>query len=155
MPTLRKSKAVEKFNKAFDEAFVEPLRDSGTLTHEGDFRHPRDIGTFGGCAVDVKEKDDEYLIDAAVPGFHKDNVKVRLVGNNLTLQGDAEVSHTQERETWHVRELSRGSFQRTLTLPSDIDPDSISAKWDDGLLHLHIRRKPREQRPEPRMINIS
>eukprot|EP00297_Palpitomonas_bilix_P015461 CAMPEP_0113903750 /NCGR_PEP_ID=MMETSP0780_2-20120614/22764_1 /TAXON_ID=652834 /ORGANISM="Palpitomonas bilix" /LENGTH=201 /DNA_ID=CAMNT_0000897071 /DNA_START=48 /DNA_END=653 /DNA_ORIENTATION=- /assembly_acc=CAM_ASM_000599 len=112
------------------------------------------------CSIDVRETDDKYLIDAAAPGFNKDNFHVSVHGNNLILEGTAksEVEEgnddSSKGHVWHRREISSGSFKRGLRLPSDADVDAIAGKWGEGILHLEVPRKAVAAEAGPRRVQI-
>jgi HSP20 family protein len=107
-------------------------------------------------AVNIRETNDNFVVEMAAPGMTRKDFKVELDGNMLTISSEKTNERENENEKYTRREFSYQSFQRTFTLPKDVvDADKIEAKYQDGVLHLVIpKREEAKQRP-PRMINIS
>jgi len=108
-------------------------------------------------AVNIKESAENYEVEVAAPGMTKNDFKVELDGNALTIS--SETSYQPEEKTderYSRREFSYQSFQRTFTLQKDVmDVDNIHAKYENGILHLLIpKREEAKQRPA-RLIQIS
>ena len=108
-------------------------------------------------AVNIKETVENYEVEVAAPGMTKKDFKVELDGNALTIS--SERSHQKEEredERYSRKEFSYQSFQRTFTLQKDVvDIDQINAKYENGLLHLHIPKKEEAKQKPPRLIQIS
>ena len=89
-------------------------------------------------SVDISETEQEFLIKAELPGLNKEDVKVNMKDNVLTLQG----SRKQESETkahhYHRIERSYGNFLRSFTLPENIDTNKLKANFNDGILEIKI-----------------
>ncbi|HEV2527487.1 MAG TPA: Hsp20/alpha crystallin family protein [Thermomicrobiales bacterium] len=107
-----------------------------------------------GIALDVYETEDEVVIIAAVPGLGPDDINVSVHDNTVTLSGQlpnvAQSAEAREA-TWYIHELPYGSFQRSLKLPVEIDPDAADATFDNGILHLHL---PKATQVRPRQITV-
>lgn len=110
--------------------------------------------------VDVSETDKEIRIVAELPGVERKDIDVTLVGNQLTIKGEKRSEHEEKGEKdeksgrqYHRVERSFGSFQRTMSLPYDIDPSAISADFKDGVLTL-TAAKPAEAVAKARKIEI-
>jgi HSP20 family protein len=95
--------------------------------------------------VDLYEKDDCVMIKAELPGVDKNDINIDLKDRLLTLSGER--THDQEvnEENYYRRERSYGKFQRTFTLPADVDSDKIKAEFKDGVLQIEIP-KPEEKK---------
>jgi HSP20 family protein len=91
--------------------------------------------------VDVMESEGEYRICVALPGVGKAEAKVSLLDGVLTIQGErkAKAPPTQG-ETTHRLEIGRGAFLRSFSMPSDADENAVSARMDDGILEVTIRK---------------
>lgn len=91
-------------------------------------------------AVDVKETDQAFNIEAELPGMSKDDVKVTVERGVLTIKGE----RNQEEETGdskhHRIERVYGSFLRRFTLPDNVDEDSIQANFKDGVLSMTLAK---------------
>jgi HSP20 family protein len=89
-------------------------------------------------SVDISETEQEFLIKTELPGLHKEDVKVNMKDNVLTLQG----SRKQESETkghhYHRIERSYGNFLRSFTLPENIDTNKLKANFNNGILEIKI-----------------
>ncbi len=108
-------------------------------------------------AVNIKETNDEYVVEVAAPGMTKKDFSVQLVGNNLTItsQKENEVMN-DENVKYRSREFSYQSFLRTFTLQNDVvDTENIQAKYEDGLLHFLIPKKEHAKQKQPRLIEIA
>jgi HSP20 family protein len=108
-------------------------------------------------AVNIKETPENYEVEVAAPGMTKDDFKVELDGNVLTISSENN-SQKEEREDekYSRKEFSYQSFQRTFTLQKDVvDIDKIAAKYENGLLHLLIPKKEEAKQKPPKLIQIS
>jgi len=107
-------------------------------------------------AVNIKETAENYEVELAAPGMTKNNFKVELDGNYLTISSKR--SHQlEEREDqkYFRKEFSYQSFQRSFTLHKEVvDIDKIEAKYENGLLHLLIPKKEEAKQKPPRLIKI-
>ena len=108
-------------------------------------------------AVNIKETNENFVVEMAAPGMNKEDFKIELDGNNLTINSEHKAENTEnEGERYSRREFSYQSFQRTFTLPKDVvDIDQINAKYENGVLQLLIPKKEEAKQKPPRMINIS
>jgi HSP20 family protein len=103
-------------------------------------------------AMDLVETGDEFVLRADLPGVSGDDVKIELEGGVLTVSGERKVEREQNEQGYVRLERSAGSFTRSLTLPDGIDPDSIKASFDRGVLEVRI---PKPERSKPRKVAIS
>lgn len=108
-------------------------------------------------AVNIKETAENYEVEVAAPGMTKDDFKVELDGNSLTINSEkTNQAEENEDERYARKEFSYQSFQRTFTLQKDVvDTDNIKAKYENGLLHLIIPKKEEAKQKPPRLIQIS
>lgn len=108
-------------------------------------------------AVNIKETSENYEVEVAAPGMKKDDFKVELDGNSLTISAESsKEKEEKDDERYSRKEFSYQSFQRTLSLQKDVvDIDKIQAKYDNGLLHLMIPKKEEAKQKQPRLIQIS
>lgn len=89
-------------------------------------------------AVDISEKDKEYLVKAQLPGVKKDDVKVELVNGVLTLSGERKYEKDEKTEKCHRIESAYGSFTRSFVVPEDVLAEKIVADFKDGVLAVHL-----------------
>jgi HSP20 family protein len=95
-------------------------------------------------SVDLKEEDGEFVLTGEFPGLTEDDIKVEIEQNVLTLKGEkkSEREETQEKNgRWHLIERSYGSFQRSFTLPGNVDASKIDAKFENGVLTVHMPKR--------------
>lgn len=108
-------------------------------------------------AVNIRETAVNFIVEMAAPGMKKEDFKVELDGNTLTISSEKKREHEEkEDERYAIREFSYQSFQRSFELSKDVvDVDSIQAKYENGVLHLVIPKKEDVRQRPPRMIHIS
>jgi HSP20 family protein len=93
-------------------------------------------------AVNIKEKDDAFEIEMAAPGFKKEDFKIELNNNLLSISSEKKTENeTKENERFTKREFSYQSFMRSFTLPNSIEGEKINAKYKNGILNIHIPKK--------------
>ena len=91
--------------------------------------------------VDIEESAEAYTIRAELPGLSKEKVKVTVENGVLTLSGERDLERRVETKTFHRVERSQGTFTRSFTLPEDVDAESVSANFKDGLLEIQIAKR--------------
>jgi HSP20 family protein len=108
-------------------------------------------------AVNVKENDDEFLIDVAAPGLSKEDFKLNYDNGRLTISSEkSEKKEEKEGEVVTRKEFSYQSFQRSFTVPETVvNADNITAKYNNGILHVTLPKR-EEIKPKPaKQIKIS
>jgi HSP20 family protein len=107
-------------------------------------------------SVNIKESSDAFDVEVAAPGFSKDEFKIELDNDLLTISSEKKVENeTKEGESFSRREFSYQSFSRSFTLPNTVNSDKIGAKYENGILKVSIPKK-EEARPKPaKQIQIS
>jgi HSP20 family protein len=88
--------------------------------------------------VDVIENEASYEVQLAVPGVTKDDFKIEINDNYLTVSGERKFTNEKKEKNYHSIETSYGSFTRSFTLPENADGSKISAKYNNGILELVI-----------------
>ena len=102
-------------------------------------------------AVDIREEDDAFFVDAEVPGLKAEEVNVDVEKNVLTIRGERNVEKEEGEGTYKRIERRYGSFSRSFTLPETVDADNISADLKDGVLALRL---PKKEAPSPRTVAV-
>ena len=92
-----------------------------------------DVTTFI-PSVELSEKDGNYVIDMALPGFSQNDIDIEVSGNEITVTGRYE--RKKDDGKTHYSEMQQASFQRTIVLPQDINADKVEASFRDGMLHI-------------------
>lgn len=107
-------------------------------------------------AVNVKETNDEFLIELAAPGMNKKDFKVNFKNNVITISSEKENNKEEKNGNYTRREFSYQSFQRSFTVPENaIMSDKIEAGYDSGILRVTLPKR-EEVKPQPeREIKIS
>ena len=116
----------EAMNRMFEEGFMRPFDD--WLIPEGE---------ISPLALDVSEMDEALVVEASLPGIRPEDVDISIVGSTLTIKGEAK--HEEEKEEkgkYHYRERRYRSFQRTITLPAEVNTDKAEASIENGELKL-------------------
>ncbi len=102
-------------------------------------------------ALDVVEKEDHFLVKAEVPGFTKEQIDVSVDQGILTIKGESKDEKVEEKENYYHKEISCGSFSRSVQLPGDIKSGEIKASLKDGILHVEI---PKTEAKKPESIKV-
>lgn len=98
-------------------------------------------------AVNVSEDDKYYMVDVVAPGFKKDDFKVNVEDNTLTISAESKHESTEENKQYNRREYSYSSFTRSFSLPENAKDDNITANYMDGILKLSIPKTKTEHKP--------
>ncbi len=93
-------------------------------------------------AVDVREEDHRYVIEAELPGLSEKDVKLELKDGVLELSTVKKDEHEEKTKRWLRRERREFAFRRAFTLPEDADGEKIEARFKDGLLTIDLPKKP-------------
>ncbi|MEJ8827279.1 Hsp20 family protein [Variovorax humicola] len=91
--------------------------------------------------VDINENDKEYLVSAELPGAKKEDVRVSIDGNYVSIAADIRKDQERKDDRSLVRETYRGSVSRGFTLATDVDDKAAVAKLEDGILHLTLPKR--------------
>jgi len=102
-------------------------------------------------AVDVREQENEYLMEAELPGLAEKDIELNMEDNILTLSSKKEESKEEEKNGYLIRERRNYEFARTFVLPKYVDGEKIKAEFKNGLLVVSIPKKPEAK---PRKIDV-
>jgi HSP20 family protein len=103
-------------------------------------------------AMDLVEKDDDFVLRADLPGLSEADVNIELEDNVLTISGERKAEHEERKEGYYRLERASGAFSRSLTLPEGIDPERVQASFDRGVLEVRV---PKPEQRKPRKVTIS
>jgi len=105
----------------------------------------------------IKETTDNYEVEVAAPGMNKNDFKVQLDGNTLTISSEKSTEKEDVGDARYMsREFSYQSFSRTFTLRKDVvDIEKIQAKYENGVLHLLIPKMEHAKQKQPKLIQVS
>ncbi len=107
-------------------------------------------------SVNVKENTDEYMVEVAAPGFEKNQFKIELNDDVLTISSEKKFENeTKDEERVTRKEFSYQSFSRSFTLPTLVERDKINAKYEKGILSITIPKKEEAKQKPAKQIKIS
>ena len=132
---------LQRLNRLLDEAFV-----GSAFPEQGSA-----ITSAWFAPTDVSEDANSLQITLEVPGVRPEDVKISLENNLLTVRGEKKQEAEERTERVHRYERSYGTFERSFVLPNTVDPDKISANYENGILKIRI---PKSERARPREIPV-
>ena len=132
MMTLR-----EAMDRLFDDAFTRPIN-----LRDGGWTSP---------AIDMYQTDDEVVVRAALPGFKADEVQINVTGDVLTLRGEMKQEEEKKERAWHMREQRWSSFERSISLPTEVKADNAVADFENGILTITL---PKAEEVKPKTITV-
>lgn len=103
-------------------------------------------------AIEVSEREGNYVVCAELPGLNKDNVNVEVTDDALIIHGERKYEHDETRGGVHRTERRYGEFHRVIPLPEGIDPEQAKANFHDGVLEVSVPMP--QQRSRARQIPI-
>lgn len=115
------------------------------------FRAPLFAETDWIPAVELIEEAEEFVLTAELPGLSKEDVHVSIDDNVLSLTGEKKIEREETRDRAHIRERKYGTFERSFTLPRNVDAAKIRADFKDGLMTVHL---PKGETAKSRKIEI-
>eukprot|EP01091_Cochliopodium_minus_P018726 TRINITY_DN7671_c0_g1_i1.p1 TRINITY_DN7671_c0_g1~~TRINITY_DN7671_c0_g1_i1.p1 ORF type:complete len:147 (+),score=55.27 TRINITY_DN7671_c0_g1_i1:29-469(+) len=104
--------------------------------------------------LDICENEKEISVHTDLPGMKKEDIKVRIDKNVVTIEGERKEKKEEKGETFHRCERRCGKFTRSFTLPKNADTKTMKAKYCDGVLNICLQKKPCQKEEESMNINI-
>jgi HSP20 family protein len=129
----------------------EPLKEFESL-HDRLMRmfneFPMEVTSQFNPRIDISEDEKNIYVEAEVPGIRKEDLKISIQDNILTISGEKKHEFEDKKEKNYYRsERCYGSFQRSFTLPADINRDKTEANFEDGILKINIEKsQPKEEK---------
>jgi len=124
----------------------EPLKELESLSHRM-HRYFEDFPSFGfdldnnfSPRIDISEDEKNVYVEAELPGIKKEDLKLTLHENILTIKGEKKKEQTQNEKNYFRNERCYGSFQRSFTLPVEVDSNTVDAKYDNGTLIMKMEK---------------
>lgn len=105
--------------------------------------------------VNIKETGDAYVVEMAVPGLKKSDFQIDLDNHVLSISTEMKEENEQKEGNYTRREFGYSSFKRTFTLPDSVDDSKIDAKYEDGILNIHLPKREEAKQKPARTIKIS
>lgn len=106
-------------------------------------------------SANIKETAELFIIELAVPGMKKEEIKVDVNDYLLTILGQKEENTTEEKESYRRKEFNFTSWQRSFYLPKSANIESIVAKYEGGILNITVQKKDEAKKKGPKQIEIS
>jgi len=111
---------------------------------------PERAATMFTLPLDVTEAENDFVVQASLPGIKPEDVQSTVLGDILTIRAESRVE--ENGHTWLLRERRFGSFQRSVSMGTPIDADMASARFEDGVLTLTL---PKSVQARPKQIKLS
>ena len=105
-------------------------------------------------AVNITEQKDKFLVSMAVPGLKKDDFKIDIDSNMLTISSEKEENKEEKEDNFTRKEYNYSSFSRTFTLPEEIKQEKIDAKYEDGVLKISLPRNEETKKSSAKHIAV-
>jgi HSP20 family protein len=101
--------------------------------------------------VDITEDDKEYVIKAELPEMKKEDIKLSVEDNVMSISGERKYEKEEKGKKYHRIERTYGSFMRRFTLPGTADGSTVSAEYKDGVLNVRL---PKSEKAKPKSIDV-
>lgn len=102
-------------------------------------------------ATEVAETEDHFLVSIDLPGMKREDIKVEMIENTLTVSGERKQEYNSENSIMHVSRKNYGNFKQSFSLPGNVKSQEIQAKFENGVLELFL---PKKQVEASRQIEI-
>lgn len=137
---------VPVYKSAFSNFFdIDKFFDRNFLSADLFFKTP---------AINIIDHNDNYMLEVSVPGFEKNEVKVHIEEDILTIEGEKKSEKKEETDKYNRREFSHQSFSRSMSLPNAVDPDKITAETKNGILYITIPKLKESKSVNRKEVNI-
>ena len=101
--------------------------------------------------VDISEDDKEYVVKAEIPEMKKEDIKINVHDDVLTVSGERKYEKEDKGKKYHRVERAYGSFMRSFALPENVDGSKLSAEYKDGMLKVHL---PKSEEAKKKAIEV-
>lgn len=106
-------------------------------------------------SANVRETEKEYMVELAVPGLTKNDFKIEIENNLLTVSAEKEEEKNEREKGFTRREYSFNSFSRSFSLPENMMAEKIDAKYEEGVLKIHVPKKEVTPQKPKKEITVS
>jgi len=120
------------------------------VNKEGDKREALTVAEWAPL-VDIVEDEKNYVVKAELPGLKKEEIKVGVQNDVLTISGERKYEKEEKDKKFHRIERAYGSFARSFTIPEDSDGEKVSAEFKDGILRVHL---PKTEKVKPKQVEV-
>jgi HSP20 family protein len=91
-------------------------------------------------SLDLRETENSLVAEIEVPGIHPDDIQISVTPDTVTIAGEKKQQNQAKSKNCHIRERAYGTFNRTIKLPTAVNPDRVEARYKDGILHIFLRK---------------
>jgi HSP20 family protein len=105
-------------------------------------------------AVDIYEDEHKIVLKLEIPGQKQEDFDIQLEKNTLTVRGERKFEQEEQKENFHRIERSYGSFYRSFTVPTTVNPEGVKASYDAGVLRIELEKKA-ESKPKQIKVQVS
>lgn len=102
--------------------------------------------------LNVTEDANKFYLRAELPGVKSDALDIQATGKTISISGERKIIKENDTARYHRREREAGKFSRVMAMPSDIDPDRIEARLENGILTVMV---PKSEAAKPRQIKVN
>lgn len=106
-------------------------------------------------SANIKESEEAFEIELALPGFKKEDFKIEVQDKSLTVSSESKTENEDSTENYIRKEFSFNSFSRSFRLPRTVDSEQIVAEFENGILTLTLPKREEAKAKEPRLIAIN
>ena len=110
------------------------------------------IGRAWSPAMDLQETENEYILQADLPGIRREDIELTAIDNTISIRGRREIEEREDAKNIHRVERMYGEFQRTFELPGGFDAANVAATLRDGVLRVRL---PKREESKPKRIELS
>lgn len=137
---------LETFRREMDRLFEDFFGREWSL-----WRPAREIARAGVLtpAIDMYDKKDEIVVKAELPGLRREDIKLELTEDTLTLSGELKREEEVKEADYYCCERAYGKFSRTIGLPTKVKTDKAEASFKDGILEVHL---PKVEEAKPKQV---
>lgn len=129
----------EAMDKLFEESFVGP-------------RWMPFGGDGGALPVDIYDSGESIVVSASIPGIKPEDIDISITGDTLTIKGETKFEEKVEKANYIRQERRFGRFERSLSLPTQVQSDKVEAVFENGVLNLTL---PKAEEVKPKQIKVS
>jgi HSP20 family protein len=101
--------------------------------------------------VDIFEEKGDIVLKAEIPGMNKDDIDITLTEDSITISGEKSSSEEIKKTDYYRSETSYGSFSRTFMLPSDVQMNKVTSKYNDGILEIRMPKSEEAKKKEVKL----
>jgi len=133
----------EQFHKQMAQMWSKPMK---IRPMKITIRMPKVARLMIGFPIRIKQTRNEILVLAELPGFKKEEIKLNVTSRTVKITAQKKKSIAKKLQTFYSKEMSSNSIQRVLTLPEGVDTESVKAKFENGRLHVILKKTKKKER---------